>query len=151
MEIEDQLRQRLRKVEALLFGATRSREREAASAARLKAKLDEAARLDPPVQMNSLPDEWSVQLLIALCRRYGVRPFRYAPQRRTTIMVRAPRRFFDAVVRRQVEQRYVRAAWNALHPLISFARARLSDYHPTEYVSVGGQRWKTRLRGWCHG
>ena len=49
----------------------------------------------------SLPDEWSVQLFIALCRRYGVRPFRYARQRRTTIMVRAPRRFFDTVVWRQ--------------------------------------------------
>ena len=104
MEIEDQLRERLRKVEALYFGATSAGEREAASAAaeRLKAKLDEASQLDPPVEMKfSLPDEWSVQLFIALCRRYGVRPFRYARQRRTTIMVRAPRRFFDTVVWRQ--------------------------------------------------
>jgi hypothetical protein len=104
MEIEDQLRERLRKVEALCFGATSAGERGAAgeAAKRLKAKLDEAARLDPPVEMKfSLPDEWSVQLFIALCRRYGVRPFRYARQRRTTIMVRAPRRFFDTVVWRQ--------------------------------------------------
>jgi len=104
MEIEDQLRERLRKVEALYFGATSAGEREAAGAAaeRLKAKLDEAARLDPPVEMKfSLPDEWSVRLFIALCRRYGVRPFRYARQRRTTIMVKAPRRFFDTVAWRQ--------------------------------------------------
>ena len=104
MEIEDQLRERLRKVEALYFGATSAGERGAAgeAAKRLKAKLDEAARLDPPVEMKfSLPDEWSVRLFIALCRRYGVRPFRYARQRRTTIMVRAPRRFFDTVVWRQ--------------------------------------------------
>ena len=90
MEIEDQLRERLRKVEALYFGTTSAGEREAAGAAaeRLKAKLDEAARLDPPVEMKfSLPDEWSVRLFIALYRRYGVRPFRYARQRRTTIMV----------------------------------------------------------------
>jgi len=81
MTIEDQLRERLRKVEALHFGATSAGEREAASAAadRLRAKLDEAARSDPPVEMKfSLPDEWSVRLFIALCRRYGVRPFRYA-------------------------------------------------------------------------
>ncbi len=104
MEIEDQLRERLRKVEALYFEATSTGEREAASAAaeRLKARLDEASRLDPPVEMKfSLADEWSVQLFIALCRRYGFRPFRYARQRRTTIMVRALRRFFDAVVWRQ--------------------------------------------------
>ena len=76
MEIEDQLRERLRKVEALYFGAMSVGEREAAGAAaeRLKAKLDEAARLDPPVEMKfSLPDEWSVRLFIALCRRYGAK------------------------------------------------------------------------------
>ncbi len=103
MVIEDQLRERLGKVEALYFGATNTGEREAASAAeRLKAKLDEAARRDPPVEMKfSLPDEWSMRLFVALCRRYGVRPFRYPRQRRTTIVVRAPKRFFDTVVWRQ--------------------------------------------------
>jgi hypothetical protein len=104
MIIEDQLRVRLRKVEALYFGAASSGEREAAGAAaeRLKAKLDEAARRDPPVEMKfSLPDEWSVRLFVALCRRCGVRPFRYPRQRRTTVMVRAPKRFFDTVVWRQ--------------------------------------------------
>jgi hypothetical protein len=104
MIIEDQLRERLGKVEALYFGATSAGEREAAGTAaeRLKAKLDEAARRDPPVEMKfSLPDEWSVRLFVALCRRYGVRPFRYPRQRRTTIMVRAPKRFFETVVWRQ--------------------------------------------------
>jgi hypothetical protein len=78
MSIEDQLRERLKKVEALYFGATTEGERGAAEAAveRLKAKLDEVSRRDPPIEMKfSLPDEWSVRLFIALCRRYGVRPF----------------------------------------------------------------------------
>lgn len=104
MMIEDQLRERLRKIEALYFGSTSAGEREAAGAAadRLRAKLDEAARSDPSVEMKfTLPDEWSVRLFVALCRRYGVLPFRYPRQRRTTIMVRAPRRFFDTVVWRQ--------------------------------------------------
>lgn len=107
MSIEDQLRERLKKVEALYFGATTDGERGAAGAAveRLKAKLDEISRRDPPVEMKfSLPDEWSVRLFIALCRRYGVRPFRYPRQRSTTIMVRAPRRFFDTVVWRQFSE-----------------------------------------------
>jgi hypothetical protein len=85
-----QLRERLKKVEALYFGATTEGERGAAEAAvkRLKAKLDEISRRDPPIEMKfSLPDEWSVRLFIALCRRYGVRPFRYPRQRSTTIMV----------------------------------------------------------------
>jgi len=107
MSIEDQLRERLKKVEALYFGATTDGERGAAGAAveRLAAKLDEISRRDPPIEMKfSLPDEWSVRLFIALCRRYGVRPFRYPRQRSTTIMVRAPRRFFDTVVWRQFSE-----------------------------------------------
>ena len=104
MRIEDQLRDRLKKVEALYFGAATAGERDAAEAAaeRLKAKLEEVSRRDPPIEMKfSLPDQWSVRLFIALCRRYGIRPFRYPRQRATTIMVRAPRRFFDTVVWRQ--------------------------------------------------
>ena len=61
MAIEDELRKRLRKVEALFFGATTTSEREAlgAAAERLKAKLAEASRLDPPVEMKfTMPDRW---------------------------------------------------------------------------------------------
>ena len=59
MAIEDQLRDRLRKVEALFFGAATAGERNAAGAAaeRLRAKLDEAARGDPPIEMKfTMPD-----------------------------------------------------------------------------------------------
>ena len=89
MAIEDELRERLRKVEALFFGAATAGERSAAGAAaeRLRAKLDEAARGDPPIEMKfTLPDLWSARLFIALCRRYGFKPFRYARQRTTTVM-----------------------------------------------------------------
>ena len=107
MAIEDELRERLRKVEALFFGAATAGERDAAGAAaeRLKAKLAEAGRLDPPIEMQfTMPDRWSVQLFTALCRRYGFRPFRYSRQRRTTIMVKAPQRLFDTVVWRQFSE-----------------------------------------------
>jgi hypothetical protein len=101
MTIEDELRQRLRKIEALFFGAATVGERDAAGAAaeRLRAKLREASRADPPVEMKfTMPDSWSTRLFIALCRRYGFSPFRYARQRGTTIMVKAPRRLFEEVV-----------------------------------------------------
>ncbi len=45
-----------------------------------------------------MPDAWSVRLLVAVCRKHGLRPFRYARQRRTTVMVRARERYFDRVV-----------------------------------------------------
>ncbi len=104
MAIEDQLRDRLRKVEALFFGASTAGERNAAGAAaeRLRAKLDEAARDEPPIEMKfTLPDSWSVRLFIALCRRYGLKPFRYARQRSTTVMVKAPRRLLEDVIWRE--------------------------------------------------
>lgn len=107
MAIEDQLRERLRKVEALFFGAATPGERDAAGAAaeRLRAKLAEAARFDPPIELRfTLPDAWSTRLFIALCRRYGFRPYRYARQRRTTVMVRAPNRLFEEVVWRQFHE-----------------------------------------------
>ncbi|MEF2074545.1 hypothetical protein [Consotaella aegiceratis] len=104
MGIEEQLREKLQKVEALYFGAGTAGERDAAGAAleRLKDKLAEISRRDPPVEMQfSMPDPWAVRLFVALCRRYGIRPYRYPRQRRTTIMVRAPRQFFETMVWRQ--------------------------------------------------
>ncbi len=46
----------------------------------------------------SLPDPWSRQLFIALARRYGLRPYRYRRQRRTTIMLTAPQGFLDQIL-----------------------------------------------------
>ena len=104
MGIEEQLRDKLEKVEALYFGAGTDGEKKAAEAAveRLRARLADISRRDPPVEMQfTMPDLWAVRLFIALCRRYGIRPYRYPRQRRTTVMVRAPRAFFDKVVWRQ--------------------------------------------------
>ena len=102
MTTQSQLRDKLRKIEALFAGAGTAGERLAAGAAleRVRAKLAEQERQEPPVEMQfSLPDPWSRHLFIALCRRYGLNPYRHHRQRRTTIMVRAPRRFVEQVWR----------------------------------------------------
>jgi hypothetical protein len=101
MSTESQLRDKLRKIEALFAGAGTSGERLAAEAAleRVRARLSELRRQDPPAELQiSLSDQWSRRLFLALCRRYGLEPYRYHRQRRTTLMVRAPRRFFDQVL-----------------------------------------------------
>lgn len=101
MSGEDELRERLRKIEALLAGAGTAGERDAAGAAleRVKARLAEQAQRDPPAELQfSMPDTWSRQLFVALARRYGLRPFRYPRQKRTTVMLRAPRSFLDKVL-----------------------------------------------------
>jgi hypothetical protein len=61
MSIEEQLRDKLEKVEALYFGAGTAGEKNAAEAAieRLRAKLAENSQQDPPEEMQfSMPDPW---------------------------------------------------------------------------------------------
>jgi hypothetical protein len=101
MSTESQLREKLRKIEALFVGAGTAGERLAAEAAleRVRACLAELGRRDPPIEMQfSMPDRWSRHLFLALCRRYGLSPYRYPRQRHNTIMVRAPKSFIDQVL-----------------------------------------------------
>lgn len=101
MSIELQLREKLRKIEALFAGAGTTGERLAAEAAleRVRARLAELGRQDPPIEMQfSMPDRWSRHLFLALCRRYGLAPYRYPRQRRNTVMVRAPKGFLEQVL-----------------------------------------------------
>lgn len=93
-----ELKAKLRKIEALYAGATTPGERLAAEAAikRIKQRLTETAQAEESVEVRfGLADGWSRRLFLALCRRYGLRPYRYPRQRRTTVMVRAPRSFID--------------------------------------------------------
>lgn len=93
---EQQLREKLRKIKALFEGAATSGERQAAAAAmeRLRQALDAASKTQPLPEMQfSMVDQWQRRLFTALCRRYGLEPYRYKGQRYTTVVVRAPRSF----------------------------------------------------------
>jgi hypothetical protein len=101
MSTESQLRDKLRKIEALFAGAGTVGERLAAEAAleRVRARLAEIGQRETAVELQfSLADQWSRHLFLALCRRYGLAPFRYHRQRRNTVMIRAPRSFIDQVL-----------------------------------------------------
>ncbi|MEO8657114.1 MAG: hypothetical protein ABI693_01515 [Bryobacteraceae bacterium] len=98
MTNEQQLREKLRKITALFEGAATPGERQAAAAAieRIRASLNAAAQTPSTIEMQfTLADQWQRRLFTALCRRYGLRPFRYKRQRSTTVMVRAPRDFLN--------------------------------------------------------
>ncbi len=95
------LRDRLRKIEALMAGAGTAGERLAAEAAleRVRARLAEQTRRDPPIELKvTLPDQWSRHLFLALARRYGLAPYRYRKQRHTTVMLRVPQSFANEVL-----------------------------------------------------
>jgi hypothetical protein len=98
MTQEEKLLERLRLIEALHAGAGTPGERDAAAHARerIRARLRSLQDTDPPIEFSfKLRDRWSHQLLTALLRRYGIRPYRYRGQRYTTIMARVPRRFVN--------------------------------------------------------
>lgn len=95
---EAEVREKLRKIEALFARAGTDGERIAAEAAaeRIRARLGAFQAAEGPIEMKfSLPDSWSRRLFVALSRRYGLEPYRYARQRRTTVMLRAPERFIN--------------------------------------------------------
>ena len=95
---EQQLREKLRKISALFEGAATVGERAAAAAAieRVKRALNALQKTEIPLEIRfTLPDRWQRRLFTALCRRYGLEPYRYNRQRHTTVMVRAPRSFVD--------------------------------------------------------
>ena len=107
MTSEEQLRGRLRKIEALFAGAGTPGERDAAKAAleRIRARLRSSAQTVEPVEMQfSLGDPWTRQLFVALARRYGLRPYRHYRQRRTTVMLHAPEPFIREVLWPEFEQ-----------------------------------------------
>jgi hypothetical protein len=98
MTTEQELRQKLRKISALFEGATTAGERDAAAAAidRVRRALATAERIEKPVETYfKLVDQWNRRLFTALCRRYGLKPYRYPRQRRTTVVVQAPKSFID--------------------------------------------------------
>ena len=98
MNTEQKLREKLRKIAALFEGAKTHGERQAAEAAiaRVKEALAAVVQKERPIEMQiSLPDRWQRRLFTALCRRYGLEPYRYNRQRYTTVMVQVPRSFLD--------------------------------------------------------
>ncbi len=98
MTSEEQIREKLRKISALFEGATTIGERNSAAAAieRVKKALGAVLKSEQPEEFQfTLPDRWQRRLFSALCRRYGLEPYRYNRQRYTTVMVRVPKSFVD--------------------------------------------------------
>jgi len=100
---QDDIREKLAKLEALFSRGSTPGERAAAGAAleRLQSRLDidTPSKDEPVIELQySLPDVWAVRLFVALCRKHDVKPYRYPRQRRTTVMVRVQQSSFDQTI-----------------------------------------------------
>ena len=95
MFTESALREKLRKIEAVLARPGTHGERQAAREARdrVRARLAELKAEDPSTEFQiSLPDLYSRALFHWLCRKYRVKLYRYPRQRQTTIVFRTSAR-----------------------------------------------------------
>jgi hypothetical protein len=104
---EERLRATLRKIEALYAAAGTEGEKNAAGAAaeRLRRRYEESRSAERVQEFRfSLPDPWSRQLFVALCRRYGLRPFRYPRMHRQSIVIKGPASFINGVLWPEFEE-----------------------------------------------
>jgi hypothetical protein len=104
---EDRLIAKLHKIEALFARPATPGERIAARDAleRIRTRLRQLELSEPAVEFRfSLPDTWSRSLLIALLRRYGLKPYRYPGQRTTTVMAKVTKSFVDETLWPEFQQ-----------------------------------------------
>ena len=126
---EARLVEKLRKIETLFARSTTPGERVAAENAgeRIRQRLRQLEAVERAIEYRfTVADGWSKQLFIALLRRYGVTPYRYRGQRRTTVMAKVTRSFvndvlwpefrqLDATLRAHLESVTKRVIATALH------------------------------------
>lgn len=101
MTTEQDLREKLRKIEALFAGASTTGEKSAAEAARIRIieKLKLFEKQEKIIEMKfTLPDGWHHKLFLSLCRRYGLKPYRLHGQRYTTVMLSVTAGFVDNIL-----------------------------------------------------
>jgi len=97
----DDLLQKIKKIEALIAGAKTDGEKSAAMSAK-----DRILKKYPGVDIHKdaieftlyTTDSWNKKLLVAICRKYGLRPYRYHRQKYTTVMVRANEDFLNNIL-----------------------------------------------------
>jgi hypothetical protein len=97
----EHLLEKIKKIEALIAGTTSQGEKQAAILAKerlLKKFPNLDAHKNTLEYRLSTPDTWHKRLLIALCRKYGINPYRYHRQKHTTIMVKINEDFLNQIL-----------------------------------------------------
>lgn len=101
MTAEQELIEKIKKLEALFAGSAIKGEQAAAQAAkeRILNKLKETRSKEKDVEYAFyLSDIWSRNLMLALCKRYNIMPYRRHRQKYTTVMIKAPLKFIKGIL-----------------------------------------------------
>ncbi len=98
----ENLQEKIKKIEALILGTQTKGEKNATISDKdriLKKKYPELEINRDAVEFNlSTTDYWHKKLLLAICRKYGLKPYRYKRQKYTTVMVYVNEVFLNTVV-----------------------------------------------------
>ena len=101
----EKLLEKIRKVEALIAGATTEGEKNAAILAKNRLDRRRLEKLEFEIETKEYAlytqDSWHKKLLLALCRKHGVKPYRYRRQKYTTVMVNINEDFLNDVLRKE--------------------------------------------------
>jgi len=93
--------EKIKKIEALISGATTYGEKTAAISAKQRI-LDKYPELDLTQQVKEwtirTQDNWHKKLFIALCGKYELKPYRYYRQKYTTVMIKVNEEFLNKVL-----------------------------------------------------
>ncbi len=103
----EHLLERIKKIEALIIGASTEGEKDAARTAReriLKKYPELKIHKNPEEYRLSTSSQWNKKLLIAICRKYGVKPYRYHRQKHTTVMIKINQAFLTKVLWKEYEK-----------------------------------------------
>lgn len=100
------IQEKIQKIEALIAKSTEAGEIQAARAALERMKQIHADSPDTREMEFSMytTDNWHKRLLMAICRKYGLKPFRYHKQKYTTVMVRTSKDFMNKVLWKEYQE-----------------------------------------------
>lgn len=96
----EKLLEKIRKIEALIEGAKKDGERRSAILARerIENRLSKERKQDILEYSLYTPGNWHKKLLLAICGKYGIKPYRYKGQKYTTVMVKIDKVFLNDVL-----------------------------------------------------
>lgn len=92
---------KIKKIESLISGAQTEGEKHAAISAKERI-LEKFPELEKNHNLKEYtlytPNSWHKKLLVALCRKYEIKPYRYYRQKHTTVMVKINEDFLNKVL-----------------------------------------------------
>lgn len=102
---------------------------------RIRSRLRTIESKEAPIVVRcAIHDPWERKIFSALVRRYGLVPYRERGQRRTSVMVRVPKRFLDETLWPEFQQ-----LSKALHTYLEVVTDRVIAKAIHENVSEGDE------------